>query len=275
MQVDLRLDPALHGSVEWHDARRRPLIDPRLHRHRELECNLVLRGWGWYLSAGRRYDLEAGALVWLFPDEEHMIFEQSDDFAMWVCVFTPALIEAQADALPGLHDGRDPAGRYIHLLRPRDRVQLDRLCSCLSAPDLPTPARNTGLAWLLVSAWRAFAQATAAVDRTRVHPVVARVATWLQAGDDRRQGELAEAAGVSAAWLSRTFKREMGLPLTEFRMRQRLQRFVDLMTDVDPPTITDAVYAAGWGSYAQFHKDFVRVTGSAPRTWLAQHGGEV
>jgi AraC-like DNA-binding protein len=271
MRVELALDDGALGEVARHRALDRPLIDPSLHCHDELECNLVLRGHARYLLQGRRYDCCAGALIWLFPDQEHMLYEQSEDFEMWVVVFVPTLLQRLAEALPATSRTRDPGGHFVRLVPPRTRIQLDQLCRQVAAEG-PTPGRNAGLAWLLVRAWRAFLQAAEQVPLETVHPAIAQVVLWLQAGDDRGAAELARAAGVSSPWLSRSFKRALGMPLTQFRNRQRLQRVVDLLAGPRPPSITEAAFAAGWGSYAQFHKSFVAFTGCSPRDWLRRYG---
>ena len=57
-----------------------------------MEINLVTQGTAAYLLGDRRYELRRHTLVWLFPDQEHVLLDQSPDHAMWIGVFKPGLL---------------------------------------------------------------------------------------------------------------------------------------------------------------------------------------
>jgi uncharacterized cupin superfamily protein len=57
------------------------------HRHRSTEFNLVVHGTAAYLLDGRRYDLRPGSLVWLFPDQEHILVDRSPHYRDWLGLF--------------------------------------------------------------------------------------------------------------------------------------------------------------------------------------------
>src|SRR6185436_8837980 len=60
---------------------------------------------------------------------------------------------------------------------------------------------------------------------------------------------------VSPGYLARTFKREMGLSLVEYRNRLRLERFFETSQRQEGSgTLLCAALEAGFGSYAQFHR---------------------
>ena len=116
---DLGLREGLDGWVVRHTA---GSLRPRTHRHAELEVNLVVRGTATYLMSDRRYDLTAGTLTWLFPDQEHVLVNESADHALWWAVFRPsavARIATSPAARPLLE--RDPVGRYSR------RVDIERV----------------------------------------------------------------------------------------------------------------------------------------------------
>ncbi len=54
--------------------------------------NLVLRGKASYLFGQRRVPLAANAMIWLFPEQEHVLMDWSHDFSMWVLVFRPGFV---------------------------------------------------------------------------------------------------------------------------------------------------------------------------------------
>jgi hypothetical protein len=89
----LRLPAALEGSV-WRYAN--PTDANRPHHHAELELNLVVRGKGIYLLGSRRYEIHRGDLLWLFPAQEHVLVEQTPNFAMWIAVFRRRAIKRSA-----------------------------------------------------------------------------------------------------------------------------------------------------------------------------------
>lgn len=101
-------------------------------------------------------------------------------------------------------------------------------------------------------------------------PLVERV---LQAVSDDlpMTGEqLAMELGVSPGHLARSFKREMGLSLVDYRNRRRIDRFFDAISRAgDNVNLLDAALQAGFGSYAQFHRVYRKFLGTAPREALA------
>ena len=68
-------------------------------------------------------------------------------------------------------------------------------------------------------------------------------------------------------WFARVFKAEMGMSLVEYRNRLRLDRF-DVLLDTRRQTLLEAARAAGFGSYAQFHRVFRELRGVTPREYL-------
>jgi AraC-like DNA-binding protein len=66
---------------------------------------------------------------------------------------------------------------------------------------------------------------------------------------------IADQLDVSLGRLARAFKAEMGISLIEYRNRLRLDRFTALL-DMGHRNLLDAALAAGFGSYAQFHRVF-------------------
>src|SRR5271156_3900241 len=101
MRARLNLPPQSDGNV-WHY--RNLGAAHKRHHHAELELNLVTRGHGTYLLGNRRYQIRRGDLLWLFPAQEHVLFEQTPDFEMWIAVFKHKAIKRVAI---------DPAARAL------------------------------------------------------------------------------------------------------------------------------------------------------------------
>jgi len=100
-------------------------------------------------------------------------------------------------------------------------------------------------------------------------PLVARVLRALEQDLSLTGDRIAADCRVSPGYLARTFKREMGLSLVEYRNRLRLERFFDsIQRQQDSGTLLRAALQAGFGSYAQFHRVYCRCVGCAPsETW--------
>lgn len=93
--------------------------------------------------------------------------------------------------------------------------------------------------------------------------------------DPRLSGTvLARRFRVSPGHLARTFRTEVGASLVEYRNRLRLERFLAIAQG-GQRNLLEAALEAGFGSYAQFHRVHRRLTGSAPREYIANtsHNG--
>jgi AraC-like DNA-binding protein len=261
---DLGLRDGIDGMVVRHIA---GALHPRSHRHAELELNLVVRGTASYLMNDRRYDLTAGTVTWLFPDQEHVLVDESADHALWWAVFRPsavARIATSPDARPLLE--RDPVGRYSRRVDPQRVQRLGALFRELSeASTVDDIVFNAGLSYLLASAWRAFLDSSDVVDHLEVHPAVNTAARLLQADPDAGDlTDLSLVVGLSPSHLSRLFTSQMGVSISRYRNQQRLERFMRLYGRGRRTTAIVAAHEAGFGSYAQFHRVFRKETGRSP-----------
>jgi methylphosphotriester-DNA--protein-cysteine methyltransferase len=81
---------------------------------------------------------------------------------------------------------------------------------------------------------------------------------------------LAQRLGVSPGHLGRSFKREMGASLVEYRNRLRMERFI-VSLEHGRRNLLDAALEAGFGSYAQFHRVHRRLLGITPKQSLSGH----
>jgi len=76
---------------------------------------------------------------------------------------------------------------------------------------------------------------------------------------------LASGVGLSPSRLSRLFKQQTGLTLVHFRQRIALERFLQMYDPRHGKTLLATALAAGFGSYAQFHRVYKRVLRCSPR----------
>jgi AraC-like DNA-binding protein len=101
-------------------------------------------------------------------------------------------------------------------------------------------------------------------------PLVERVLQAVREDLPMTGEQLALELGVSPGHLARSFKREMGLSLVDYRNRRRIDRFFDAVSrSRGAVNLLDAALEAGFGSYAQFHRVYRKFLGTAPREVLS------
>jgi len=237
-----------------------------MHHHAELEFNLVTRGTGTYLLKDRKYQLNKHALVWLFPEQEHVLLHQSPDFEMWIAVFKPELVArvctVESDRV--LLDP-DPPGHYCRRLPDAQTARRhDLYQQVLDAHDQAN-LFNAGLAYVLLATWRGYLEAEDIPAGDDIHPAVEKAARLIRDETDAASlTDLAQRAGLSPSRLSRLFKQQTGVSLVDFRNRKRIERFLALYGGGQRKTMLAAALEAGFGSYPQFHRVFRQVMGCSP-----------
>ncbi|MEM6756633.1 MAG: AraC family transcriptional regulator [Planctomycetota bacterium] len=256
------------------------------HRHAEWEFNLVTRGRGAYVIDGRRVELALDSILWLLPSHSHVLLDRSSDFEMWVAVARPRLIRAlAADApfaawrswfkpskpLPAMHRvmGESHTERLVGLL---ERLAGPRATHGVSA-TLSPEHESSGLSFLFAEAWLTYASARDLPTGSHLHPAVQGAVEWLADHAHTPQADdldaLADRLHVSRPHLSRLFKDQTGQTLTAFRHRRRVDRLLSLIGRGGRMNLTEAAYAAGFGSYAQAYRVVKRATGKSPKHLVA------
>lgn len=263
MKETLHFPEELRGQVWFH--RNRGRLHPR-HRHDELEFNLIVRGTGKYLVKDRAYDVQRNDVLWLFPDQEHILVDMSPDFSMWIAIWRPSLVKAICTGKDAriLRQG-DPTGRFCRRLTNPQAARLNSLCDDLFAARMETDLYNAGIAYALLAAWATYNAGDELPASAIVHPAVEQAARALRAGDATLSlTQLSKRAGLSPARLSRLFKQQLGIALVEYRNRQRLDRFLALRAADAGGNLMRLALDAGFGSYPQFHRVFTAMMACSP-----------
>jgi len=240
------------------------------HSHDALELNLVLSGQAYYLVRNRRHDMQPRTLLWLFPAQDHILLDLSSDFSMWVAVFHRRLVcEVGKDRRYAVLRENDPGSDWLRRLTQEETSRLDVLMTELSAAEGESPLLfNAGLRYLLLTSLEAFRKAGQADSSAEVHPAVEKAVRILQAESAMISEEaLARNVGMSRSRLSCLFRSQTGVPLVQFRNRQRIGRFLRTYGSGQRMTMLDAALDAGFGSYAQFYRVFTRFMGCTPANY--------
>jgi AraC-like DNA-binding protein len=267
------------------------------HHHVELELNLVIRGSITYVMGNQRYTFPAGTLLWFFPEQEHQLVDRSSTAQHYVAVFKPAFIRrvcrtpayAMLNATRTESEGIQHAmlsRQYFHSVRNAmdcimegslDRDVLNReagfgvdsdFCYQHADPD----GLNAGLHFLLTLCWRLQNSHPSGESAIELHPSVQRAIRLLSEGEwTASLSALATRCKISDAHLSRLFHQQIGVSLTHYRSSLRMARFWEELKRSPDANLTEAAYAAGFGSYSQFYSLFVEAYGKGPREMLSSH----
>lgn len=290
MLADLKLRDGYDGLVYLAESKRN-LPSLQSHHHRELELNFVVQGTITYVVDGSRFTFSPGTLLWLFPGKEHRLIARSENASFYVVVFTPSLINkachiAKYQDLKQTPDQQDKLASMV--LDPKRFELIWKMMASLMEGSLDSDllnreagfgpasdfcfehhdpdALNAGLHYLLLLCWRFQIEANTNGDAIALHPSVKRAIRILSESDTGQSLDvLSRACGASKSYLSRTFHRQVGVPLHQYRNSLRLARFFEAYRGADQSTLAEAVYAAGFGSYAQFYKVFTQSYGCGPR----------
>jgi methylphosphotriester-DNA--protein-cysteine methyltransferase len=229
------------------------------HFHSESELNLVVSGTATFGTGTTIIGAAAGDLLHWPPGCDHELLHASPDFDLFVFALTPELC---------------------------DRVLVHQAALALSGPlqvrlpESTTSALHARLAVPAISAEASVAEEYLAslwqdAHRSRMtaprrETLGRRVLRSLLQQPELDRSERARLMHAHPSELSRSFHREFGLTLANYRTRLRLLRFIELV-DTGRSRLLSAALAAGFGSYSQCHRAFSVTFGCTPRAFFQSH----
>lgn len=264
----INLQAGLEGKI-WSMAKKSH-VNIEGHVHLELECNLVISGQAEYIIQGQRYQLNRGTLIWLFPDQKHLLINVSENFSMYIGVFQPVflkrLVDQGADEQLIAMDYAESGIRQIsedHL-----KLLIDSFEE-LMGQWYSVNYYNIFLAHICLKVWHVFLGTIDESDSDMVPPAIEKCLHLLEDVTNLMTLEnISTSVGYSASQLSRLFKKHIGISLVVYRQKKRLDYFENAMLqDVSKSMMTVAL-EAGFGSYAQFHRIFKKNYGYGPAEYL-------
>ena len=239
------------------------------HSHDELELHLIERGHAVFVLPDRKLQAPAGTLLWIPPGHEHLVFDVSADLRRWLLLVRRRVARRVLPAAAFARAiGREQVvrlgQRQLNALRntfAEQSVGLHGVGDMVRALGLV----NAGIAYALARA-HVLSDATGSEAPAAVfHPAVVRALAALRGAlPPPSLPELASLTHTSEAHLSKLFSAQVGVSVTEFRNRLRLQRFFEIYGDGRDKTLLAAALDAGFGSYPQFHRVFKEHMGHAP-----------
>ncbi|MBA3687158.1 MAG: helix-turn-helix domain-containing protein, partial [Planctomycetes bacterium] len=234
-----------------------------------VRAHLARNGRATLLIDGQRVDLESHALVWVLPAQDAGWIARSPDFQVSTVVWPRALIDAAVAAGADALLAQPSASVLARMLSGETTRALAPLLGDLALQDDGQVVAD-GLRYALSRLWHAWRQAPVDLPVRAVHPAVANAARLLRHSVDALDASaLGASVGLSADHLGRSFSEQLGVSLVDYRNGQCLDRLLASL-HAGERNLELAARAAGFGSYAQFHRVFRRALGTSPRAFVAR-----
>lgn len=213
-------------------------------------------GCGAFGFGGQTIDVAAGDLLCWTPGQDHELLDASDDFDLFVIGLRPDFSERVLGADVSIAQ-RGPV--FLRLAGEQVAALTSGCMLPVSASDTVAKENIVGDLWRLAHSFRE--------ARTVGHALTRRSVRFVNECPEISRDEIANRSHASPSEISRHFHRDMGLPLSAYRARVRLLRFIDLVDAGNP--LLQAALAAGFGSYSQCHRVFHATLGCTPRSFFA------
>ncbi len=245
------LGPGRAQIWRYAPAHRRPR-----HFHSEPELNLIVAGSGIFGAGEAVLRVSAGDLLCWPPGQDHELIEASPDFDLFVAGLTPELSER----VLGKDSRAALAGPSRLRLAPSALARFRSMCA------VPLPGQSPSAAEAHVAEfWR---EAHALRLRAGVpHALGPRALSSLLERPELGRNAVALLSRADPSEVSRHFHQHTGVTLTRYRTRLRLLGFIQKV-DAGRGTLLAAALDAGFGSYSQCHRAFLRTLGCTPRAFF-------
>ena len=243
-----------------------------------LALLIIESGTATYVIDNKIIEIPPLSAVWCFPEQERTLCNRTTDFKMWVIEFTQEFLqqtctEQHDDILKQKHE------EFLHRRLPVNEFQfMRRIFAELLNIGEPCPEGffgkegendlfNAGLHYILQHCWRIFRIKKNEFQYTELHPAVSKAVRFLsvEGNESSSVEELAKHCGLSASRIVPLFHKEVGMTITEFRNRRKLDRFFTIYSPKGPHNLMSCALDAGFGSYAQFYRIFTSIMGCSPR----------
>jgi len=221
-----------------------------LHLHQCFEVIVLLDGNMRVVVNEQEYHLSQGDALLIFPNQIHSLSSENSRHVL--CIFSPMLVQAFSTK-------RIACTPTSNLFRPDPYL--------IHALDQLTPqcdsAQKKGVLYLLCHQFDASAEYREADgDRKNLlHKIFSEVE--LRYRENCSLAVLAEKIGYDYSYLSRYFKKNVGISFNTYLNNYRLSQACYLMENTDMPII-ECAYESGFSSLRSFNRNFRQRFGMSP-----------
>lgn len=243
------------------------------HHHDAFEFCLVNRGTVEWWARDRVYDVGRGNVYITYPGEEHgavgSVLHPCELYWLHVRLGGAALPGLTKKATVRLQQGlRELPTRTFEISRPtRDAFMRIHREHCEPRPHAVAVVRGALLS-LLTGVIRDYETWRQSGRRQVMSPAIAAIVQRLTRDPvtpcDMQQ--LADRAGLGVSQFQTRFRREVGLPIGQYRAKVRNHLARRMLRDTDRP-ITEAALQLGFASSQHFATQFRQMNGLSPRQY--------
>lgn len=274
VRVHIPIEPGRNGLIRYMQ-KGSAIPKPRhLFQYDALALLIVEEGSCTYLVDEKSIECRRGSMLWGFPDQQRTLYDRSPDLCLWVIEFAPEFLQSVCT---------EKNDRILQETHP-DEIFHRRMPGAELRFILPVLVRlfrqeeecgndyfNAGLHFILQHCWQVFLSPGEPADYQSVHPAVAKVVHLIRDEGDIEStvSELADKSGLCVSRLIPLFQEQIGMTITDFRNRQKLEQFLDAYRRDGQFNMLGAALDAGFGSYAQFYRVFKKTMRQSPREYFS------
>lgn len=203
--------------------------------------------------------LQRGTLIWIAPGQVHIICDQSLDCTFAVCSLKPQFLK-RFELQETL-----PLETKIFNISEAEVVYLEHFFSML--PPRDHPARIAAIYYGSDHLLRLLKHDILTESHV-LSPGIEKVLNFLMQSKEKPPlSKLVQLAGMSSTSFQQQFKLQMNMTFSQYWNRLQVRRFLAVYDAGKRHNISEAVYQAGFGSYAQFYRVFTRISGYTPKAF--------
>jgi AraC-like DNA-binding protein len=236
------------------------------HSHDFYSIGVIEDGIGGYMCRGVTYEVPAGSMVVIHPDEVHTGYSAGEGPLTYRMLRVDAGIFARCTGERATYpyfgntEIRNPGrARQLALLHRELEFGLD-------------PLREEELLIETLSRLLSSESDFPAIAQEGEEPrAIRRVKDYLEAryGGKVQLAELVRLTGLDRAYLIRSFRRVVGMPPHEYLTQVRVRHAARALSRGEP--IADVAALAGFADQSHLTRHFKRITGTTPGRYAAGH----
>lgn len=229
------------------------------HLHQCFEVIIVRRGEMEITVDENRYRLSAGEALLVFPNQIHSLSSQNSEHLL--CIFSPRLVEAYTNRVSEKRPVQNQFTPALYLVE-----------ALAELSDQSTSVEKKGVLYSLCAQF----------DRTAVYTkrerdnekIIHKIFSFVEEhfSEECSLTGLSAATGYDYSYLSRLFKKTVGISFNAYVNHYRLSHACNLMENTDYPIVRCA-YESGFASLRSFNRNFHHYFHQTPkeyRAWLSR-----
>lgn len=224
------------------------------HLHQCFEIIVILSGQMKITVDGRIFLLEKGEALLIFPNQIHAL--ESTESRHVLCIFSPKLVQAYITKLP---DKIPQSNRFTpddYLVRALERLE--------------SGSSSTEKKGVLYSLCGQFDRQAAYVEKKTDHEkLLYKIFAFVEEnfGNDCSLLSLSKKLGYDYSYLSRHFKKIVGISFNAYVTHYRLSHACYLMENTEQ-TVLQCAYNSGFSSLRNFNRCFKKQLSITPSQYL-------